>query len=424
MAENAELMERFKEAFEANDAASFKKLLERYPEVKARINEPVAAFDAPVITRARSREMLDVLIDAGADINAKSRWWAGGFGLLHGAEPDLAEYAIKRGAAVDVHAAARLGKFEELRRLIGSNPELVHAPGGDGQTPLHFAKTVEIADFLLQQGAKIDALDIDHESTPAQYMVRERQGVARFLVERGCRTDLLMAAALGNADLVRKHLEADPSRIRMSVSERYFPKRNRRSGGTIYVWTLGQNKTAHAIAREFGHEEIVRLLMERSPDELRLAIAGEAGDAEVFKALLQKQPGLIAKLSEEDRRKLVDAAQENSVAAVELMLSGGWPTDTRGQHGGTALHWAAFHGNAKMVAVILRFHPPLELEDADFHGTPLGWAIHGSEHGWYCRTGDYAGTAQALLRAGAKPPKKVEGTEAVKEVIRKFSGKV
>jgi len=41
---------------------------------------------------------------------------------------------------------------------------LVHARGGDGQTPLHFASTVEIAEFLLAHGAAIDARDVDHEA--------------------------------------------------------------------------------------------------------------------------------------------------------------------------------------------------------------------------------------------------------------------
>src|SRR5205085_9368091 len=134
-----------------------------HPEMKEIINEPVAAFDAPVITRVRSREMLDVLLEAGADINAKSRWWAGGFGLLHSAEPDLADYAVQRGAVVDGHAAARLGMIDNLRELVTSDPTLVHARGGDGQTPLHFASTVEIAEFLLEHGADTDARDVDHE---------------------------------------------------------------------------------------------------------------------------------------------------------------------------------------------------------------------------------------------------------------------
>ena len=180
--ETGEPMELFKKAFMEHDASRFRQLLERFPEYKAKINEPVAAFDAQVITHVRTREMLDVLLEAGADINAKSRWWAGGFGLLHGAEPDLAAYAIQRGAIVDVHAAARLGMIGKLCELISADPALVHARGGDGQTPLHFASTVEIANFLLDHGADIDARDVDHESRPAQYMVRDRQEIARCLI--------------------------------------------------------------------------------------------------------------------------------------------------------------------------------------------------------------------------------------------------
>src|SRR5687768_13124685 len=103
MSKSRDPMELFKKAFTDHDATIFRQLLERFPEYKAKINEPVAAFDAPLITQVRTREMLDVLLEAGADLNAKSRWWAGGFGLLHGAEPELAAYAIRRGAIVDVH---------------------------------------------------------------------------------------------------------------------------------------------------------------------------------------------------------------------------------------------------------------------------------------------------------------------------------
>src|SRR5439155_6999355 len=101
--------------------------------------------------------MLDVLLAGGADINAKSRWWAGSFGLLDSASPDLAAYAIERGAQVTAHAAARLGLIDKLRELTSASPALVNARGGDGQTPLHFASTVEIAEYLLDHDADIDA---------------------------------------------------------------------------------------------------------------------------------------------------------------------------------------------------------------------------------------------------------------------------
>ena len=73
-----------------------------------------------------------------------------------------------------------------------------------------------------------------------------------------------------------------------------------------------------------------------------------------------------------------------------------------------------------MTDLLLRYNPPLEWLDTDFRATPLGWAIHGSEHGWYWRTGTYSATVEALLRAGAKSPEKVEGSEAVKQVIGRF----
>src|SRR5882724_10180747 len=232
--ETSDPLELLKQAFRDDDSELVRAVLECTPEVRARINEPIASFDSPAITHVRSREMLDVLLDAGADINAKSRWWAGGFGLLHRAEPDLATYAIQRGAIVDAHAAARLGMLEKLRELVFSDPALVHARGGDGQTPLHFASTVPIAEFLLRHGADIDARDVDHESTPAQYMVRDRQPIAACLVRRGCKTDILMAAAMGEEDLVRHHLDTDPDSIRVRVSDEYFPMINPKSGGTIY----------------------------------------------------------------------------------------------------------------------------------------------------------------------------------------------
>src|SRR5437016_4558197 len=197
--------ELLKKAFQANDAPLFRKLLERYPEIKAKINEPIGPFDSPAITHVRSREMLDVLLNAGADINAKSRWWAGGFGLLHGADAALAAYAVERGAIVDVHAAARLGLLDRLHVLVSTDPALVHARGGDGQTPLHFASTVDVAEYLLDHGADTEARDVDHYSTPAQYMIKDRQSVVRCLIRHGCKTDILMAAALGDADLVHKH---------------------------------------------------------------------------------------------------------------------------------------------------------------------------------------------------------------------------
>jgi hypothetical protein len=45
----------------------------------------------------------------------------------------------------------RIGQVERVRECLAADPQLVHARGGDGQSPLHFASTVEIAGLLLVQ---------------------------------------------------------------------------------------------------------------------------------------------------------------------------------------------------------------------------------------------------------------------------------
>jgi ankyrin repeat protein len=418
--EPSELHKAAERAFRNDDAAALRELFSRHPELRARVNEPISeCFDSPPITMVRSREMLDVLLEAGADINAKSRWWAGGFGLLHSAKPELARYAVERGAVVDIHAAARLGMFDQVRELIAGDPQLVHERGGDGQTPLHFASTREIAAYLLDHGANIDACDVDHESTPAQWMLGERSDIARYLVSRGCSTDILIAAALGDLALVRKHLEADPESIRMRVSDDWLPMVGGKAGGTIYQWTLGWHVSAHQVAKKFGHEEVFQLLTQHSPPEVKLINAAWLGNEGEVDAILLANPHVQKSFTSADLRQVAHAARNNDLTAVRLLLKAGLPVNARSQHNATPLHWAAWHGNAEMVRLILRHSPDLEDNQNDFDGTPMRWAIHGSENGWYHDKGDYAATVELLLDAGARPPETPGGTQAVKAVLER-----
>jgi len=412
--------EAFAVALKIGDTARVREILRRHPEVKARLDEaaPGAAFGAtPLIVAVGhgDRELVDVLLDAGANINQRSHWWAGGFHVLehdHG----LADFLIARGAVLDAKSAAGLGRLDELKALVDGDPASVRMRGGDGQTPLHVAPTIAIAEYLLDHGAEIDALDVDHESTPAQYLVRSHPDVARFLVSRGARTDILLAAALGDLERVRGFLDDAPESVRTTVSEAYFPKHNPRAGGHIYIWTLGPGKTAHTVAREFGHEDVLRLLLERSPQSLRLALACELGDEATFAVLLRARPDLAQTLNEDERRKLPFAAQNHNMEAVRMMLAAGWPVAATGQHGATALHWAAFHGDTEMTRLILSYHPPLEALDRAYRQTPLGWTIHGSLNGWHREKGDYGVVLELLLDAGAILPRNTLERDASPEV--------
>src|SRR5688500_4356633 len=201
-------------------------------------------------------------------------------------------------------------------------------------------------------------------------MVGKRQPIARYLIQRGCQTDILMAAALGDQQLVRKHLRDDPACIRMRVSEEYFPMVGGKAGGTIYQWELGWHVSAHQVAKQFGHREVFEWLMEHSPAEVQLVNAAWLGDARLVRDLLRAQPNLVEALSASDRKQLAHAARNNDINAAASMIEAGWPVDVRSQHNATPLHWAAWHGNAKLVKLLLAKNPPLEDAQNDFNGTP------------------------------------------------------
>src|SRR5262249_9915952 len=162
---------------------------------------------------------------------------------------------------------------------------------------------------------------------------------------------------------VRRHLDADPSCIRMRVSEEFFPMISPKAGGTIYQWKLGWYLSPHRVSRKFGHNDVYQLLMDRSPTEVKLIEACWLGDEVALEARGAAAPDLARKLLPGDQRQVAHAARNNETGVVGALLKAGLAVDARGQHNATPLHWAAFHGNCEMVTVILAFGPPLEITD-------------------------------------------------------------
>ena len=273
-------VELFVSAVERGDVHEVRQLFQTHGELASRINEPMFDFKSPAVHVARTNlDLLDLLIAHGADLNVRTSWEKGGFGVLEQVDPAQAAPLIARGARIDIWAAANLGMITELATFVASDPALVHAKGGDGKRPLHFARTVEIAKYLIEHGAEIDARDDDYDSTPAQHLIGDHPDVAGFLVSKGAQSDLLLAAALGDAALVRDHLDLEPGSIAMRVDQDWFPMVDTApNGGHIYQWTLGFHVSAFDIARKHGHTGVVELLLQRADPLDRLLDALWCGD--------------------------------------------------------------------------------------------------------------------------------------------------
>src|SRR5262245_41159692 len=131
----------FIEAVRARDAAALHQLLATSPALRTHIDRPLFSFGAQAIVVAKNdRPVVETLLEFGANVNVKSDWWAGGFGVLDDTDPEQANWLIERGALVDIHAAAGLGMADKVREWVAKDPSLVHAPGGDGKRPLHWAR--------------------------------------------------------------------------------------------------------------------------------------------------------------------------------------------------------------------------------------------------------------------------------------------
>src|SRR5688572_22486516 len=73
-------IELFKLAVNDGDANALRRLLERHPDVRSIINEPMFGFGGTALLAAGNNvDVIDVLLAFGADPNRRSDWWAGGF---------------------------------------------------------------------------------------------------------------------------------------------------------------------------------------------------------------------------------------------------------------------------------------------------------------------------------------------------------
>jgi ankyrin repeat protein len=230
--------------------------------------------------------------------------------------PEVLEILIAAGADVDATADMYSGGCTTLGLVATS----VHPRTAGLQQPL--------IDVLLDHGARLDALGAGHAHALVNgCLANGRPEAAEYLVTRGAPLDLEGAAGVGRLDLVKSCFNAD--------------------GDLKAPATVAQLKDGFTWACEYGRTGVVEYLLDRGV---------EAGE-------VLPRP-----------------------------------------HKQTGLHWAAYGGHIDTVKALLKRRPPLDVRDASFDATPLGWAVHG----WWERRDDdsarrepYYEIVALLVAAGA-----------------------
>jgi len=431
--ETPALIEKLRKAIEDGDADGLEKLLKTKPVLRKHLDDPMFSFDSQPVLRAShhpaAATLLPILVRYGANPNVRSKWWAGGFSALDHAKGKTVEVLLELGAKFDVWSAAGQGRIDVLRDLLDQDPSLVNAPGGDGERPLHFAATPEIAELLIERGADLEQRDVDHEGTPVQYQVNKPE-VLRVLLKHGAKPDIFTAAVLDDVEMARRILAEDPDAIDAVVGVAPFATKES-DGGHIYLYTLGGHKTPSQIAAERGSRGVLGEFLQHASPARRLVAAAWLEDAPAIKAILEEHPNLGKEMGE-DARAITDAAQAGKTETVRLLLEAGVDPLSPGMDSGSAMHTACWFGYVDVVRLLIG-RVPLDFRDSVHGSTPLGWAAHGAH---WCRNtaGDYVALVEALLEAGAdvNAPANKGGTsildqagtrEDVKEVLRRYGAK-
>ncbi|MEG4809998.1 ankyrin repeat domain-containing protein [Microcoleus sp. F8-D3] len=335
------------EAIEQGDTTTVRDYLDLGISANSRVN------NKNLLHFAGSKEVAELLIAKGADVNAK-----GPYGLtpLHIAAMfdriEVAQTLIAKGADINAWGEPEFepcyilcttplfwARSPEMAKLLIAKGADVNAKNKDGLTPLHRARSKAIAKILLAAGAKINIKEDNarngkgttllHNAVKigfkelVQQLIKDGANVAILDSEK--RTPLHLAVDRGSQDIAEL-LIANGARV------------NARNAN-------GQTPLYRAIA--IGHNEIAALLINNGTDVNNIDGSGTTplhkaahyGNVEILKLLIAK--GAEINIQDNQRKTPLDIAVDLKLQdTVALLISKNPDVNSEDKEGRTLLHIA------------------------------------------------------------------------------------
>jgi RNA polymerase sigma factor (sigma-70 family) len=280
------------------------------------------------------KDIIDLLLAHGADINEKDEKYS--FTALHHAV-DLADFLLDyaalgmvdfltaRGAKPDIFVYLWLGDAAGVKAFLEKEPASVNAIGPNRATPLCYARSVEVAQLLLDHGGDM-FFKLEEGAgftTPLRWATHYPK-VFRFLLgQAGVEIDIFLASVLGDTAQVVAALKANPTLVKTRTGHEHV---------------LEPDLTALHLAAQFGHTDIAKLLLDHGADinarapavknmtPLHLSVwRGRKKELESLSEISQSaSPGALRLLPEMPRLLLEHGADVNARDSDRDLTPLGW----------------------------------------------------------------------------------------------------
>ncbi|UZP43317.1 hypothetical protein NXS19_011133 [Fusarium pseudograminearum] len=323
--------------------------------VSAKAAEPDGTSILYLAACCNSSQVVQILIDRGADVAATNRK---GFTPLHVARnADIARILIQSGAVVDARA-------------------------NDGRTPLHLAADsdiLEVIDILLDMGATVDARD-EMDFTPLHSACGSGcQEAARRLIANGASLvgAIHMACAMGHNKVVQMLVHegacieerwkgSSAIQLAACMGKLETFKLLLDLGVNIHTKDEYGDRTLHLVCRR-GHTQIIKALIDAGADieELNtlgftpLAVSCFYGHLDAANALIAAGSQLSSIIKPHGGMLLGKAVEMDYTKIVNLLIDNGVDIADRNEDGCQALDIAASHGRTKLVKQFIRLGAPV-----------------------------------------------------------------
>src|SRR5215831_8167013 len=354
-------------ATKVGDVNAVRTLLDHGATVDAR--DPAFQQTALMMAvRDNHPDVLKLLIDRGAQVNGQTRtgptpnWilpnsvpgFGHGIGIVRGGLPARGSRYLIPGAMTPLLYAARDGRIESAKLLLGSGAEIEHTDA-NGITPLLMAITnnhIEMARFLIDRGANVKAVDW-YGRAPLWAAVETRNmdvdsSTFENGVDRAPVFELIKVIVDKGADVNARTKETPPIRRQMLHV----------TGDLSWVDFTGQTPFLRAaLAADL---EVMLLLLAHGADPKIPAFAGTTA--------LMAAAGINWVVDQ-----TTDEGPSARIEAVKMCYDLGLSVNDANSMGITAVMGAANRGSDDIIEFLVSKGAKLDAKDNEGR-TPLNWA--------------------------------------------------